>query len=245
MDLKKALNLPLFAVFVLQLFSFHLLAKVPDPTRFEQAIIKFEQQDAIKMPPKGAIVLTGSSSIARWNHEAHAALAPLTVIPRGFGGSNMNDLLYYIDRVAIKYQPRAILIYEGDNDTALTPPVPKTDILRQLQHIISNVHQVLPDTRIYLLSVKPSVSRRAVWPLAMDVSRGYQLIADTHPLVHYIDVATPLLKQNGEIMQDIFIHDDLHLNDKGNKIWGETIKAALMPIEAKYEQRLVTNMHTK
>ncbi|MEJ0098590.1 MAG: hypothetical protein WDO12_02095 [Pseudomonadota bacterium] len=33
-------------------------------------------------------------------------------------------------------------------------------------------------------------------------------------------------------MTDIFVADNLHLNDKGNAIWGATIKAALMPLEA-------------
>ncbi|MDP7454994.1 MAG: hypothetical protein QGF62_00260, partial [Gammaproteobacteria bacterium] len=88
-----------------------------DPTRFEDAIARFEAADKVSPPPAGAIVLTGSSSIARWNNQAQAALAPLTVIPRGFGGSVMEDALYFLDRVALTYKPRAILIYEGDNDT--------------------------------------------------------------------------------------------------------------------------------
>ena len=88
-----------------------------DPTRWEEAMQRFDEQDRISPPPENAIVLTGSSSIARWNEQSVAALAPLTVIPRGFGGSVMEDVLYHLDRVALRYAPRAILIYEGDNDT--------------------------------------------------------------------------------------------------------------------------------
>ena len=62
----------------------------PDPARFAAEVASFEQQDRIAPPPQGAIVLTGSSSIARWNSQAKVALAPLTVIPRGFGGSVMH-----------------------------------------------------------------------------------------------------------------------------------------------------------
>ncbi len=214
---------------------FGTFAQVPNPTRFEKSIQKFEKQDAVTMPAKGAIVITGSSSIAKWSKKAHTALAPLTVIPRGFGGSNMNDLLYYIDRVAIKYQPRAILIYEGDNDTSLTPPIPKTQILSQLKQIISQVHSTLPDTRFYLLSIKPSIGNKSVWPLAQEVNKEFKAFADEEPLVYYIDIASPLLNLNGTIRDDIFIHDMQHLNDKGYQIWGQTIKAALMPIEAQYE----------
>jgi hypothetical protein len=83
-------------------------------------------------------VLTGSSSITRWNDRSVKDLAPLTVIPRGFGGSIMNDVLHHLDRVVLKYEPRAVLIYEGDNDTDISRGIPKTVILDQLSRIIAN-----------------------------------------------------------------------------------------------------------
>ncbi len=204
-----------------------------DPTRFEDTIREFEAQDQMQPPPVGAIVLTGSSSIARWNKQAQAALAPLTVIPRGFGGSVMGDVLHYIDRVAIAYKPRAILIYEGDNDTAFG--IPEQTILDQLQQTVAKIHAALPETRIYVLSVKPSVLRQDVWGIAERVSAGYRSLADHDPLVYYVDVATPFLNDDGSVMTDIFVADNLHLNDLGNSIWGAAIKAALMPREARLE----------
>ena len=44
-----------------------LAQRVIDPAQFESAIMVFEMQDEISMPAAGGIVLTGSSSIARWN----------------------------------------------------------------------------------------------------------------------------------------------------------------------------------
>lgn len=209
--------------------------RLPDPARFERDITSFERQDRLDPPPKGAIVLTGSSSIARWNDQAAAALAPLTVIPRGFGGSVMNDVLHYLDRVALRYEPRAILIYEGDNDTGSGAPIPNDVVLGQLRQIIAKTHAALPDTRIYLMSVKPSVLRWKVWSVAQALNSGYRAIADGDPLVYYVDVATPLLMDDGNVMTDIFISDGLHLNDMGNLIWGAAIRAALMPREIRFE----------
>ncbi|MCB1670721.1 MAG: GDSL-type esterase/lipase family protein [Gammaproteobacteria bacterium] len=208
----------------------------PDPTRFEETIQGFEAQDRISPPPEGAILLTGSSSIARWNGQAPAALAPLTVIPRGFGGSIMHDVVHYLDRVALKYKPRAILIYEGDNDTGVARyGIDKGMILTDLEQIIARIHEELPATRIYVLSVKPSVLREAIWPEAQAVSAGYRALAERDPLVFYVDVATPFLNVDGSVMTDIFVADNLHLNDLGNAIWGAAIKAALMPMEARQE----------
>ena len=225
-----------FVVLFIVTFSTQLEAQqLPDPERFEEAIHRFEQQDRVSPPPEGAIVLTGSSSIARWNNQAKAALAPLTVIPRGFGGSVMHDVLHFLDRVALTYKPRAILIYEGDNDTGISNPIPKEMILDQLEQIIDRVHERLPRTRIYVLSVKPSVLRWSVWPVAQQVNSSYKQLADNDPLVYYVDVATPFLNSDGTVMTDIFVDDNLHLNDLGNSIWGATIKAALMPVEARLE----------
>lgn len=204
-----------------------------DPTRFESTILGFEAMDAKSMPIEGAILLTGSSSIARWNDQAKAALAPLSVIPRGFGGSVMGDVLHYLDRVALIYKPRAILIYEGDNDTWYKQSEEK--IISQFEEIVARVHEVLPQTRVYALSVKPSVARISVWPAAQQVSARMHAIAESDPLVYYIDVASPFLTSDGTVMTDIFIEDGLHLNDKGNAIWGRAIKAGLMGIEGQFE----------
>jgi lysophospholipase L1-like esterase len=145
----------------------------------------------------------------------------------------MEHVLYNLDRVALKYKPQAILIYEGDNDTAFD--IPQEKVIDQFNEIVARVHRELPETRVYVLSVKPSMARATVWPQAKQLSAGLKLIAQSNPLVHCIDVATPLLKADGTVMDDIFIEDGLHLNRKGNQIWGATIKAGLIKTEVQYQ----------
>ncbi len=198
--------------------------------RWAEAIQAFDDDAASR--PAGAIVLTGSSSFARWR-TMEADLAPLTVIPRGFGGSQMSDVLDHVDRLVLPYKPRAVAIYEGDNDS-FGGDAPET-VAGELKQIISKIHAALPDTRIYLLSVKPSLARVSVWDKAQETSALYAKIAASDDRLHYIDVATPFLKSDGKVMDDVFVDDGLHLNEKGNRIWAAAIKAVLMPIEAQYE----------
>ena len=204
-----------------------------DPTRFEEAILAFEAEAKTSMPPEGAIVVTGSSSIRRWD-TMKADLAPLTVIPRGFGGSAMADVLHYVDRLVIPYKPRAVVIYEGDNDTGIFG-VPPMTIASELERIVAKIHAALPQTRVYVMSVKPSLARWENWDKAQETNVLYKKLVTQDDLLTYIDVATPFLRVDGKVMDDIFVDDGLHLNEKGTRIWATTIKAALMEVEAQYE----------
>ena len=197
-----------------------------DPARFSDAIDAFEAEDQADRPPAGAIVATGSSSIRRWQ-SIKEDLAPLTVIPRGFGGSTMADVLHYVDRIVIPYEPRAVVIYEGDNDTG-SFFVPPQKIVDQFGMIVEKIHAALPETRIYVLSVKPSVLREAYWASATEANKLLQEVVAENDLLTYIDVATPFLQPDGRVMTDIFVEDGLHLNEKGTEIWAATIKAALL-----------------
>lgn len=205
-----------------------------DPLRFEEDMEAFAAEDRRSPPPEGAVVVTGSSSVRRWHPTIEADLAPLTIIPRGFGGSTMEDALYWIDRVAIAYRPRAVVIYEGDNDTGRYE-VPPGTIAGQFQEIAAKIHGALPGTRIYVVSVKPSVSRWASWPQAVETNELLKGIAARNDLITYIDVATPMLKADGTVMADIFVEDDLHLNPKGYEIWATAIREILVPAESRYE----------
>ncbi|MBN2321684.1 MAG: hypothetical protein JXR49_21575 [Acidobacteria bacterium] len=148
-------------------------------------------------------------------------LNPLTIIHRGFGGSIMNDALYYADRIVIPYKPRAVLLYEGDNDTAFG--IPPEKIIETFDTFVKKIHQVLPETRIYVISIKPSLSRWKIWDAMKKANALLKAKCETNPLLTCIDVATPMLDEKGALLPDIFIQDNLHLNEKGYNIWSEAI----------------------
>ena len=218
------------ALFLVGLVSTTTAQRTSDPSRWADSIAAFDADAAFR--PSGAIVLTGSSSFARWR-TMEEDLAPLTVVPRGFGGSTMVDVLHYVDRLVMPYKPRAVVIYEGDNDTfyGVSPEM----IAGQLEEIISEIHAALPDTRVYVLSVKPSLARVNAWDKAQETADFYKKIVAGDDRLHFIDVATPFLKSDGTVMDDVFVDDGLHLNDKGNRIWARAIKSVLMEIEAEFE----------
>lgn len=45
-----------------------------------------------------------------------------------------------------------------------------------------------------------------------------------------------MLKPDGNVMTDILVDDDLHLNSKGDEIWTAAIREVIVPAEAKHER---------
>lgn len=202
----------------------------PDPSRWEEAIAAFEAEDHKNPPASGLILATGSSSIAHWHSSIRQDLAPLDVIPRGFGGSTINDLLHYADRVVIPYKPAAILVYEGDNDIA--GGVFPATVLAKYKEFVALVHKELPETRLYILAVKPSPSRWDQWERFQQVNEGLKELCDEDEKLFYIDIATPMLGSDGRPRAELFGEDMLHMNELGYAIWSEQVKAAMLARES-------------
>ena len=68
---------------------------------------------------------------------------PLTVIHRGFGGSWMLDAVHYVDRIVTNYNPRAVVVYEGDNDIGASR-LPPEEYMNDLRAFVSRIRAVLP-----------------------------------------------------------------------------------------------------
>jgi lysophospholipase L1-like esterase len=201
--------------------------KSPLPLTTE--VNNYLRQDKHKPVKKHGIVITGSSSIRVWQPEIHNNFTQVDVIARGFGGSNMNDLLYFSEALITQYQPRAVAIYEGDNDIAqgISPEL----ILKKFIALNNKLRRSLPDIRVYFISIKPSIARQSMWPKMVETNQLIQGICNALQHCTYIDVASKLLK-DGLPKQDIFIDDGLHLNKKGYQLWSEAIVGVIEANEA-------------
>ena len=209
-------------------------AEYPDPERYRQAIDGFLATEQETPPPKGAIVATGSSSMRGWHRRIAQDLAPLTVIPRGFGGSNMADVVHFVNELVLRHRPRAVLLYEGDNDAFLgaTPE----QILAHFDAFVAAIHGSQPEVRIYVLAVKPSIARWHLQDVMSATNQGFQERAQADRRIAFIDIATPMLNQDGKPKEDIFIADGLHMNPAGYDIWRDVVRGALVEAEAGYEK---------
>jgi lysophospholipase L1-like esterase len=195
--------------------------------KWEPDIEKFEQADKANPPKPGMIVFAGSSSFARWSTLVDD-MKPLEVINRGFGGSQMSDLDYYATRIVNVYQPKAVVVYEGDNDLALASPKTPEMVATGFRQFVQIVRGDLPDTWIYFISIKPSKLRWNEWPKMKAANAMIQDFARTQKRVEYIDVASAMFDAQGNLPADLFVADGLHPTPKCYALWTSIIKPVLL-----------------
>jgi lysophospholipase L1-like esterase len=206
----------------------------PAPAVFEQEIQNFEFRDKVFPPKTQGILFVGSSSFWLWNAQVREDMSPLSIIPRGFGGSTMVDLLYYMDRIVLAYEPRAVVVYEGDNDIAHYDMSPG-QVVDNFASFVEAVHERAPATRIYIVSIKPSFLRQQSWPIQLEANRLLEELCATDDRLMYIDVATPMFDQSGDLREGLFIDDGLHMNARGYELWRSIIRPILMRKEGAHE----------
>jgi lysophospholipase L1-like esterase len=192
-----------------------------DEALWEDALAAFAAADLKKTPEPGGVLFVGSSSIRLWDN-LESQFEGARVIKRGFGGSRLIDCVRLLDRLVIKYRPRTVLLYAGDNDLAegSTPE----QVLERVQAFADGVHGRLPETRVTFISIKPSPARRTLLDRARAANRLVQDYAASHPGVDYIDVFTPMLATDGSPRRELYAQDALHLNDAGYALWRRLIR---------------------
>ncbi|MCW5558576.1 MAG: hypothetical protein KIT22_12185 [Verrucomicrobiae bacterium] len=206
----------------------HAVAAEPDG-EFAAEIRRFEELDRLQPSRTNAIVFAGSSSFRLWTN-LPAAFPGLTVLNRGFGGSTMRDLLQHFDRVVAVHHPRAVLVYEGDNDLAKQRP--PAEVAAEYAQFLDRMQAQLPGTPVILLAVKPSPSRRALLDQQRDLNQRIRALCDSRPGVAFADTFTAVLNGAGEPDPAFFERDQLHLNAHGYRAWTPVIVNALAPLLA-------------
>ncbi len=193
----------------------------------------FLKADQKQMPPTGAVLFMGSSSIRMWD-TAHD-FPEIPTINRGFGGSQIFENTLYVDRLAVPYKPKIIVFCAGTNDLAYGNKSPQ-QVLQEYEDFVAKVHAVLPDTRIVYITINPTVSR---WNLEAQTLEANHLIeewtfANTSPAekLNFIDSHAVLLTADDQPPAHLLRSDNLHFNSKGYEAWTAIVKPRVLALAA-------------
>ena len=198
-----------------------------DPAFFEDEIAAFEAADREHPPPARPIVFVGSSSIRLWGSLGED-MAPLPVIDRGFGGSQLAHVVHFAERSVLRYRPRAVVLYAGDNDLDESTGKSAADVVRDFEAFVHLVHGAVPDARIYYLAIKPSRLRWARWPEQSKANAEIAALCGADPRLGFLDIATPMLATGAPPAWELFRLDGLHLSARGYALWTSVVKPRLL-----------------
>ena len=211
-------------------FSSTLYAQENEETEYLRQAETFADEVAqianIPVPTwdSGIIVFTGSSSVRLWR-SAGLLSKGSPIINTGFGGSTAFGLNYYLEDLVLRYNPKQVFIYEGDNDIAAGREM--RTILEHLDTIFTRIWNQNPATEIVYIAAKPSPLRWELYKEYEALNKAIERRAKKEDRLVFADIYSPMLKK-GRVREDLFVEDRLHMNSVGYAIWAEVIRPLVM-----------------
>ncbi len=210
--------------FLLLAFSVLLISTAfcQDHRRFEEEV----KQLATALEGKtydSPILFVGSSSIRLWDIEKYFPNG--NIINHGFGGSETSDLICYVRQLVLSVKPSGIFIYEGDNDLNSGKTVDL--VLADMKTLLRIIKRNMPATPVHIISPKPSIARWELRERYVSLNNELRSLCERKENVNFIDVWTPMLDNEGNLKDGLFIEDGLHMNDSGYEIWTKAVRPYL------------------
>ena len=207
------------------IFTFISFAQTYERAKiWDKEIDYFADIDRRQNPPKDGILFVGSSSIRGW-YNLRQSFPKLNVINRGFGGSRLEDVNYYFDKIVTPYNSKIVVLYAGEND--VNEGIAPETVLESFRKFSTMFRAKFPKSKLIFVSIKPSPSR---WKIADKFKQANNLIKTEiakDKRAVFVDVWSTMLGTNGEPLPEIFKGDKLHLNEKGYEIWRKVLEKHL------------------
>ncbi len=205
----------------------------PEVFKWENDIKKLEQLDQTEKYPDSAILFVGSSYIRLWAPEMKKDLSPYVPINRGFGGSKLSDVAYYIHRLVYPHRFKAIVLYVGNDIVGSNLDKTPLQDLELVKYITRQIRLKYPTVPIFWNQISPSIKRWAVWDKISEANALIKTYCEQNNNLYFIEVANQYLGTDGKPIPAYFREDQLHYNAAGYGVWAKIIKENLKNIDGK------------
>lgn len=202
-------------IFIIFLFISTISFAQVYENQWKDEINSFSVLDA-NNPLQNGILFTGSSSIRMWKNPAMDFNNP-KILNRGFGGSQIIDLIENFDQVILKYNPKKIVIYSGDND--IQEGKSAEIVFGDFCTLYGMIKAKLPNAEVYYIAIKPSLNR---WGKVIEMQKANTMINEylnSKSNAFFVDVFSPMIDIIGKPSEKWFMEDGLHMTDEGYQLW--------------------------
>ncbi|MGB5821655.1 MAG: GDSL-type esterase/lipase family protein [Saonia sp.] len=189
------------------------------PPFYEEVVAIQKKYDTIWDTSRETIVFTGSSSVRLWK-DLEEVFPQHQIVNSGFGGSQADNLLSYSDELILRYNPKKVFIYEGDNDISAKRKL--KEIIGDIEKIIAKIKEKNNTTKIVLIAAKPSIARWRFRNKYKRLNRKFKRLSEKDDSLAFANIWDVML-EGRKLRGDLFIEDGLHMNAKGYALWYDVI----------------------
>ena len=191
--------------------------------RYEADINKFDSLNRVEHHSDSALLFLGSSYIRFWTNIRKDLDYP-DIIHRGFGGSNLRDVAYYVKRIVYPHHPKAIYMYVGNDIVDAEKDKSPLQVFELFKYTVDLIRQKFPTTPITWLQISPSEKRWGAWDKVQAANKLIEDYCNSASNLYTINFSKSFLGADGLPIKNLYRDDKLHYNDAGYVIWGNAIK---------------------
>lgn len=192
-------------------------------TRWDKDIKAFDSANKVEHYSDKAILFMGSSYIRLWEN-IRTDLDYKEIIHRGYGGSNLSEMAYYVKRIVYPHKPKAIFIYVGNDIVGSEKDKAPDQVLELFKYTVKVLREKYPTTPITWLQISPCERRWSVWTQVQEANRLIEEYCKQAKGLFTINSSARFLGPDGKPITSLFRDDKLHYNIEGYHIWGNDIR---------------------
>ncbi len=183
--------------------------------------------------PKDKVIFYGASNFTRWTTLEKDMAPELDALNHGIGGATDADLLKHLDRLVLRYEPKAVVIQCSNNDVH---KYTDAQCKQTKEELYSRIREALPNTVIIFVSHMPLPSRTQYWQTTtrlQDLNVWVKEFCDAREKCEYLDVYDDILEIANVYLSgntSAYFDDTSHFNAAGQKKFCEALKPEIIKI---------------
>jgi lysophospholipase L1-like esterase len=150
------------------------------------------------------------------------------MLNRAFGGSTLVDVIRYSYDVIMPYRPKQVLIYCGENDLASKDSTSATEVLTRVKTLFGIIRTNFPTAAIGYVSIKPSPVRASIQGKVKEANKAIKAFFKLQKNAAFIDIYDAMLDAKGQMREELYVGDRLHMKPAGYAIWKKIMQPYLV-----------------
>lgn len=203
-----------------------IAAQYERAAQWEEKIQELRDKNLKEGIKQGCVLLIGSFTFTRWG-DAQDYFPNSVVVNRAFGGSMMCDQIYFFDQVVKPFNPRQIVIYEGDNDLNEPEATPQR-FMEDVVCMTRLIHYHFPKCRIMLVSIKPCPSRVQSIAKYKEANCLMEKYAALYESIDYVSVWDEFVDKDERPIEKYFMDDQIHITPEAYQIFRTAMEDKLL-----------------